>query len=580
MSRKHEPKLETRSKRSLGMIGWFVSMSRVLPGFFWPLIGFSLAVNLLMLVSPLYMLQVYDRILTSGSSDTLIWITVIAVFLMMIYAAAEAARRRISGLAAELIEERMSQRVFRHFENYHDGVGRLTNDLTVLNRVRGIYQNQMILPFFDLPFAPFFLLVMFLVHPVIGFIGLGGALLVFCVAVVAELSARKTNADANAASSKAFQIASGLSRQRSAIIAMGLSSNAQAKWLQAKETARELNLKAGAKEGGFSAVARSLRQVLQILVLGGGAALAIQQEVSPGAIVAGSIIMSRALAPIDQIVGGWRTIAQARMAWQQLLELEKAEDVQPFTPMPRPSADFKADRLAVSFPGQSVPIVRPFGVHLTGRQFVSLVGPIGSGKTTILQTLAGAWPASSGKVLLDGRDIHDWPGEDRGKYFGYMPQDVELLPGTVTENIARMGEASAEEVMAAAINAGAHEMILRLPNGYDTPIGVSGGPDLSAGQRQLVGLARAMFREPVILLLDEPTANLDPQTASRVIDQLNRASQRGAIVIVSTHDPILIAATETVFAIRNGALLSARSDEYLKLVTDGSAPNVTQIGAR
>lgn len=579
MARKKTAKRARPSKPSTGLIGWFISMSRILPGFFWPLLGFSLAVNMLMMVSPIYMLQVYDRILTSGSQDTLIWITIISVFLLAVYAAAEAARRRISGLAAEVIEEKMSQRIFDHFENNHAGVGRLTNDLSVLGRVRSMYQNHMILPFFDLPFAPVFLLIMFIVHPIIGFIGLGGAAIVFIVAVTAELSARRTNEQATAASSQAFQIASGLSRQRSAIIAMGLSTNAQTKWRAAKSTARDLNLKAGAKEGGFAAIARSLRQVLQVLVLGGGAALAIQQQVSPGAIVAGSIIMSRALAPIDQIVGSWRSVAQARLAWQQLEELDQQEEKQPFTPLPRPAADLKLDRLAVAFPGETTPIVRPFGVQISGNQFVSLAGPIGAGKTTILQTIAGAWPPSSGSVTLDGRDVHDWPSEDRGQYFGYMPQDVELLPGTIAENIARMGEATPEEVIAAAHRAGAHEMILAQPNGYDTPIGSASG-DLSAGQRQLVGLARAMFGEPVVLLLDEPTANLDPKTAAHVIGQLKQAAARGAVVIVSTHDPLLISATDMVLVIRNGALMSAKADEYLKLVGDEARSNVTPIGAR
>lgn len=581
MARKKTSKSTGQSSaKSLGFIGWFLAMSRVIPGFFWPLLGFSLAVNLLMMVSPIYMLQVYDRILTSGSQDTLIWITVISVFLLGIYAAAETARRRVCGLAAEVMEERLSQRIFNHFENNHSGVGRLTQDLTVLGRVRALYQNQMVLPFFDLPFAPIFLLIMFIIHPVIGMIGLGGAVIVLLIAITAELTARRTNAEATAASTHAFQIASGLSRQRSAMIAMGLTNNAQLKWRDAKSAARDLNLQAGAKESGFASIARALRQILQVLVLGGGAALAIQQQVSPGAIVAGSIIMSRALAPIDQIVGSWRAVAQARLAWKQIEELDADEERQPFTPLPTPAADLKLDRLSVSFPGQPNPIVRPFGIQITGEQFVSLVGPIGTGKTTILQTIAGAWPPSSGSVTLDGRDVHDWPSEDRGQHFGYMPQEIELLPGTIAENIARMGEASTEEIIDAAYRAGAHTMILRLPNGYETQIGTPGGSGLSAGQRQLVGLARAMFREPVILLLDEPTANLDPQTASTVVRSLRDAARKGSVVVVSTHDPALISETDTVLVIRNGALMSAKADDYLKLMTEESASNVRSIGGR
>ena len=316
-----------------GFIGWFASMKSTLPGFYTPLLAFSLAINLLMLVSPLYMLQVYDRVLTSGSSDTLAWLTGIALFLLVIYAAAEAGRRRICTLAAESIEDKISERVFANFEAQQGGNSRLTDDLMVLGRVRGLFQNQIVLPFFDLPFAPFFLLVLFLIHPYIGFLGLGGAAIVFCIAALAEFSSRRTNQMASAASSEAFNIASGLSRQRSAMIAMGLGQNARGKWRDAKDVARDLNLKAGGREGGFSAVARAARQVLQILVLGGGAALALGQEISPGAIVAGSIIMSRALAPIDQIVGSWRAVTVARTAWDQLSELEDPEDTaSEFTP--------------------------------------------------------------------------------------------------------------------------------------------------------------------------------------------------------------------------------------------------------
>ena len=256
-------------------------------------------------------------------------------------------------------------------------------------------------PFFDLPFAPFFLLVLFLIHPYIGFLGLGGAAIVFCIAALAEFSARRTNQMASAASSEAFNIASGLSRQRSAMIAMGLGQNARGKWRNAKDVARDLNLKAGGREGGFSAVARAARQVLQILVLGGGAALALGQEISPGAIVAGSIIMSRALAPIDQIVGSWRAVTVARAAWDQLSELEDHEETaSDFTPLPRPATNLQINRLSVQVPGAEAPLIRAFNLSLEGGCFISIAGGIGTGKTTLLQTLAAAWQPSSGMVSL------------------------------------------------------------------------------------------------------------------------------------------------------------------------------------
>ena len=556
---------QKQSSDNLGLIGWFFAMGRELPGYFGPILAFSLITNILLLVSPLYMLQVYDRILTSGSQDTLIWMTLIAIFLLAIFGAAETGRRRICALAAEALEEKLSERVFVEFDKTHDAGRTLPNDLRVLSRIRGFFQNQAILPFFDLPFVPLFLLVMFMVHPLIGMVGLIGGIVLFVVAVAAELTTRGTNKAASAVNSEAFTLASGLSRQRSAIIAMGLTNHALFKWRGSKDRARALNLKASAKETGFASVTKSGRQMLQILILGTGGALAITQQVSPGAIVAGSIIMSRALGPIDQIVGSWRSISATRLAWNQLSTAIANDEVKaPFTPLPRPQAHLKLDRLSVAVPGSREALIRPFGFEASGGQMIAVMGANGTGKTTLLQTLAGAWRAHSGVVSLGGRDLQAWPSEDRGQYIGYVPQDIELLPGTVGENIARMTQAAPEAIIDAAKKAGAHEMILRLPDGYETPVGVPGAGSLSAGQRQLIGLSRALFGNPVLVLLDEPTANLDPATVASTIMRLEAAAQSGTIILTSTHDPKLIAATRSILMVREGAILTADTAQYIQ----------------
>jgi len=495
MARPHQDKpLQQR-----GLTSWFFAMGRELPGYFLPILGFSLVSNILLLVSPLYMLQVYDRILTSGSKDTLIWITLISVFLLGIYGAAETGRRRICSLAAEELEEKLSERVFAEFDKTHDAGGRLTNDLRVLSRIRAFFQNQTVLPFFDLPFAPFFLLVMFMM-----------------------------------------------------------------KWRATKETARNLNLKAGAKETGFSSVTKAGRQMLQILILGAGGALAITQQISPGAIVAGSIILGRALGPIDQIVGSWRGIASARSAWNQIqTTIEDETPTANYTPLPRPEALLKLDRLSISVPGNREALIRPFGFEARGGQMIAILGSNGCGKTTLLQTIAGAWTPHSGVVALGGRELHAWPSEDRGQYVGYVPQEVELLPGTVGENIARMTETESELIIDAAKKAGAHDMILSLPQGYETPVGIAGIGSLSAGQRQLIGLARAFFGNPVMILLDEPTANLDPTAVYHAISNLNKMAKTGVIILTATHDPKLIAATSSVMVVRDGGILTADTKQYL-----------------
>jgi len=559
-----DTKTQNNSRHSF--LAWFMALKRTLPNFFRSFFAFSLAINILLMVSPLYMLQIYDRVLASGSTDTLIWLTAIAVFLMAIYAAAEAGRRRICTLAAEEIEEKISNKIFAEFDKQHQAETKLSKDLNLLTRIRGVFQNQLVSPFFDLPFAPLFFLILFVIHPFIGAVGLIGGAIIFVVAVLAEFTTRDTNEKALAASSSAHELAAGLGRQRSAMVAMGLAPNAQAKWRNAKDTARQFNLQAGAREGMFTASARSVRQILQILILGAGAALAIRQEISPGAIVAGSIILSRALAPIDQIVGSWRAISNAHTAWQELQPVLQNEDSlqEEFTPLPKPDAKLVLNRMAVGAPGASSSLVHPFSLQLKGGEIVSVIGGNGVGKTTLLQTLAGAWLPRSGSVALGGRSIHDWPSADRGRYVGYVPQNIELLPATISENIARMTDADTNDIIEAAKKAGAHEMILGLAQGYDTLIGSANAAQLSAGQRQLVGLARALFGSPVLLLLDEPTANLDPDTSSHVIRNLRMTAQDGAIIVVATHDKSLISETDNVLLIRNGAVLSAESDMYLK----------------
>lgn len=556
-----------------------IDFARALDGYLGPLIGFSFVANLLLLVAPLYMLQIYDRVLTSGSGDTLIWLTLIAGFLFLIYAMAEAGRRRVAALAAEQLDQRLSHSIFRRFEENAAGA-RLADDLALLGRARPLLQNQLVFPFLDLPFAPLFLIILFFVHPVIGALGLAGAVLVMTVAVAAEMTTRTSGARAAAVSAEAHDFASGMTRQRSAMVAMGLVRPAFAKWVTLKTRAARLQLEAAKRDGGFSAASRALRQGLQMLILAAGAALAIAQQVSPGAIVAGSIILARALGPIDQIVGSWRNIVQAASAWGQLqdrlLDLPAAT---PFTPLPCPDARLTLDRLTIATPNGSAPLIRPFSLDLTGGQSTAIVGPNGVGKTTLLQTLSGAWPPGAGAALLGGRSLHAWPSADRGRHVGYLPQDVELMPGTIAENIARMDEAAPDEVYAAAGDAGAHDAILRLPDGYDTQIG-QGGVMLSAGQRQQIGLARALFRTPALLLLDEPTANLDASAAQRVITALVAAAARGAVILAATHDRALIAALDMTLIIRGGAVMSATSEEFLKSAQPRAATPRLTTGAK
>lgn len=524
--------------------------------------GFTVVVNLTLLVSPLYMLQVYDRVLTSGSMETLILITVLAIGLLIVYGVAEAARRRAVALAATKLQSLYDE------EEFASGLqtlkqGQLAGDQADLATMQAFLTHGMILPFFDLPFTPFFIGVMFLIHPVMGFLALGGAVLLLVIAFSSEKFTRDRVEEAQKAENAARLYAAGLERQRSAIIAMGMIGPAFRAWKQRKDAADSRALGNASENAAYSSTTRGLRMVLQSAALGIGAVLVMGQQASPGTIVAGSILLGRALAPIDQSVGMWRQIVNARTSWRKLgKKLLSEKQTQSFIALPRPDPILEAKNLEISVPGGDKPLVPKFGISFEEGNLTALVGSVGSGKTTFLQTLAGAWPALSGTVHLGGRDVHRWPSADRGQYIGYVPQDAELLSGTIAQNIARFGEADSNDVINAARASGAHRTIMSMPDGYDTRVG-PGGNHVSAGQKQLISLARAFFGSPALLLLDEPSANLDRHLHQVLFTALNEMRQRGTIIVLATHDPRLIEQCDRVILMSPQRVAAARPEDYL-----------------
>lgn len=509
------------------------------------------------------MMQVYDRVMVSGSLDTLFWLSVIAVFLLVIYAAAESGRRRVLSLAGARLEKHLSDRVFEKYET--SGNRRTVEaDLGKVRSVVQLYSGNVLSPLFDLPFAPLFVLVLFLVHPLLGSVALVGAGIVLVVALVAEMTTRSPSERASDTRTRAVMLSSAMQRQRPAVIAMGMGAALRTQHDAIRNEAEALALNTAKAEGTYSGITKSFRQILQLAMLGLGAALALSQEISSGTIVAGSIVLARAIGPIDQIVGAWRALTRGREAWRALkAELVNAPiQTRAYTPLPRPLPNLDIDRLSAAPASADKPLIHPFSFRVEAGALIALVGAIGCGKTTLLQTLGGALAPRDGSVSLGSADIHAWSNVDRGRYVGYVPQHAEMFPGTVKENIARFTDAHDRDVFEALQAAGATDLALSLPKGLDTQIG-PGGANLSSGQLQLIGLARALLVKPVLLLLDEPTANLDPTTASRLIQNLKAISAQGCIVIAATHDGRLLQTSDAVLSIYQGAVSRLTAADFL-----------------
>lgn len=541
----------------------------------------SVAVNILLLVSPLYMIQVYDRVLSSASVSTLLSVSFIAIFLLSIYAFAEAGRRRalavyghgqMDGAFRRLSDWLLSK---RRFQNAVDAKSQLQHQ--DVSRVQSAFFSGIVVPVFDLPFVPFYIGLMFLLHPMIGVIGLAGAIVLVGLAILSErITSTKFQADQDN-ENQAQSYLSELQRSANAVISMGMRDRVLDNWSEMKDKSLSSSLSTSSTSGFLSGLTKSFRQILQVLVLGGGAFLALQQQVSPGAIVAGSIIMGRGLAPIDQIVGGWKQLALAWNSWKKIKAFEASDAVE------EPNEELEVSEITrglicrnagIGPPGAQQPILEPFDLGIDFGKTYVIVGPSGSGKSSLLQNLSGVWPVTSGKISLGNRDVSTWSDTDRGRFVGYLPQTVELLPGSVAMNISRFHEGRGEEVEELSRKIGFHELFMSFPKGYSTVIGRS-GHRLSAGQSQAIGLARACFGESRLLLLDEPTANLDAGLAGRFMAALDMLKASGKAIVLTTHDSRLIPRADMILSTQGGRLREIENPTKNKVV---KPDQITQSG--
>ena len=544
---------------------------------------FSGVVNLLQLTVSLYMMQVFDRVLSTRSIDTLYYLTLIAIFALLVMAVLDGLRGQVMQRLASWVEGKAAPEAFlRAIESQLRGRPYRMEALRDLAVCRGWLGSPASLTVFDVPWVPIYLAVIFALHPTLGWIAFGGALILFVLTLANEWATGSLLRQASTASMASQRRAESMVRNAEVIDSMGMAPAVLQRWREGLSASIPPQERAADRAAIMLSLTRFTRLAVQVAVLGFGAWLVLEQQLTSGASIAASIIMGRALAPVEQMIGGWKQLVQARQSYRRLVGFMALPRIRPpGIPLPEPTGRINAERVTFGFPGQPVAIIKGISFNLAAGESLAIIGPSAAGKTTLIKLLIGTLQPSAGTVRLDGADVFTWQREDFGRYTGYLPQDVELFDGTVMKNIGRMRDVEPEQVFEAARLAGCHEMILRLPQGYDTEIG-DGGQHLSGGQRQLIGLARAMFGNPRFIVLDEPNSNLDGDAEQALIRGLEALKGRGTTVILVSHRPTLVQGVDKVLLLRDGAAeaFGPRAEVLKRLVQQASPREITQPGPR
>ena len=518
--------------------------------------GFSFVINMLMLVPAIYMLQLYDRVLMSRNGATLLMLTLLVLVLYVLLSMLELVRSRVLVRVGTQLDVMLSNRIFTAaFErNLQRQGGNPAQALSDLTTVRQFLSGAGIFAFFDTPWTPIFIIVAGLLHPLIGLFCLVGAAILLALAWLTEMVTRKPLAEAMTHAMAAGQYANNNLRNAEVIEAMGMLGNIRRRWHERQQKFLALQSLASDRAGVVMAVSKFVRITLQSLVLGLGAWLALDNVITAGAMIAGSILMGRALAPVDQVISMWRQWIAARAAYHRLNEMLKAYPLQPDRlSLPAPRGDLLVENVTAAPPGTQRIVLKNLAFRINHGDVVGVMGASAAGKSSLARLLVAVWRPQVGHVRLDGADVSSWDKAELGPNIGYLPQDVELFDGSIAENIARFGELDSEKIMAAAQMAGVHEMILHLPQGYDTPIGVDGS-GLSGGQKQRIGLARAVFGNPALVVLDEPNSNLDELGDAALVQAIKALKARGRTVVVVGHRPIACDVMDRLLVLREGTL--------------------------
>jgi PrtD family type I secretion system ABC transporter len=518
----------------------------------------SCMINLLYLTGSLFMLEVYDRVLPSRSVPTLVGLAILAGGLYLAQGVLDLIRVRILGRIGTALDESLNSRVFDTVVRLPLTVGARNEGLQPLrdlDNIRSFLSGMGPGAFFDLPWLPFYLAICFAFHVMIGLTALVGAVILITLTIVTEFMSRRPAREALGLAARRNDLAATSRRNAEVLVAMGMSGRLNRRWSEANQKYLAGNQRASDVSGGLGAIAKVLRMTLQSAVLAVGAYLVIHQEATAGIIIAGSILSARALAPVDLAIAHWKGFVAARQSWHRLnrlLESLPARTAQ--TLLQNPSSRLAVEAVSIAPPGEQRMVVQDVTFTLEAGNGLGVIGPSGSGKSSLVRALVGVWQPFRGKVRLDGAALDQWSSDLLGRHVGYLPQDVELFAGSVAQNICRFDpDARSEAIIAAAKEAGVHQMIIKMRDGYDTQIGEQ-GTALSAGQAQRVALARALYGEPFLIVLDEPNSNLDTEGDEALTRAVRSARERGAVVVVVAHRPVGIEAVDMLLVLREGRM--------------------------
>ncbi|WP_370513038.1 type I secretion system permease/ATPase [Oceaniovalibus sp. ACAM 378] len=526
---------------------------------FWAAGFFSIFVNLLMLTGPLFMLQTYDRVLGARSESTLVALFAVVAFLYLIMGIVDWARGRLLTRMGAGFQARLERRVFEAMikkastDPQPDDNSTMGHQLRDLDALQRFYASSVFSALFDAPWAPIFLFGMILFHPWLGGLAIFGGGVLILSAVLNQVFTKTSSVKAATAGYKSERYSDQLQNEAETIRSLGMQTHAFEKWSKTRQSAAHQSTRAADMGGSFSAVSKTFRQFLQSAMLGLGAYLVLRGELTPGVMIAASILLSRALAPVEMVVNQWTTVQRAKRGWDDLVTLlsEVREDPKPLE-LPRPQARLEVQQITVIPPKGTQATLRLVSFSILPGEAVGVIGPSGSGKSTLARSLTGIWPLAGGKIRLNGAQLDQYHPEKLAGYIGYLPQRVSLFEGTIAENIARLsGEFESARVVEAAQRAAAHEMIMRLPRGYNTPVHTI-GTQLSGGQIQRIGLARALYGDPVLLVLDEPNSSLDNEGTIALNHAVTAMKEAGNAVLIMAHRPAAIKECDKLLVLEDG----------------------------